>query len=35
MIGGKQQMTVAAIIYLFILRDITESDQNYSSGLSK
>ena len=25
----------AEIIYLFILRDITESDQTYSSGSSK
>ena len=27
MIDDKKQITVAAIIYLFILRDITESDQ--------
>ena len=35
--GKKKQMTVAGIIYLFILRDklITESDQTYSSRSSK
>ena len=33
--GKKKQMTVAALIYLFILRDLTELDQTYSSGSSK
>ena len=33
--GKKKQMTVVAIIYLFLLKDITESDQAYSSGSSK
>ena len=35
MIDGKKPMAVATIIYLLILRDITESDQTYSSGSSK
>ena len=33
--GKKKQMTVAAIIYLFILRDITESDQTVLGHQSK
>ena len=28
-------MTVVAIIYLFLLKDVTESDQTYSSGWTK
>ena len=31
----EKQMTVAATIYLFILGDVTESDQTYNSGSSK
>ena len=33
--GKKEHMTVAATIYLILLRDITESDQTYSSGSLK